>query len=98
MDATVKTPKKSLRKILSGWEPIVESGRILRLERSHFENYDEPQEEDEFGEEVELEKLIPGAVGSLEEHPEGSDRGGYVPTIHLDNRWTYWDEIDGQWM
>jgi hypothetical protein len=33
----------------------------------------------------------------VEEHPEGSDRGGYVPTIHTSDECAYYDESAGEW-
>lgn len=33
-------------------------------------------------------------LGCLDDHPEGADRGGYVPTL---NDGTYYDENCGEW-
>jgi hypothetical protein len=35
-----------------------------------------------------------GDYGTVEEHPEGSDRGGYVPTLSSGE---HYDEGDGEW-
>jgi hypothetical protein len=39
--------------------------------------------------------LDPNDLGCVEEHPEGSDRGGYVPTL---NNGCYYDENGGEWL
>lgn len=35
--------------------------------------------------------------GYIEAHPEGVDRGGYVPTVHTANECAYYDENAGEW-
>ena len=35
--------------------------------------------------------------GYVEAHPEGADRGGYVPTVHTANECAYFDENAGEW-
>lgn len=42
--------------------------------------------------------LPEGVCGWLDEHPEGSDRGGYVPWLFLpDGTGIYYYEPDGEW-
>lgn len=50
---------------------------------------------------VTLEPLAPDELGItdgyLHEHPEGSDRGGYVPTVFTASGSAYYDENAGEW-
>lgn len=36
--------------------------------------------------------------GYIDEHPEGSDRGGYVPTVFAGDDAAYYDENEGEWV
>ena len=45
-------------------------------------------------EKYELLGIEDGDLGCIEEHPEGSDRGGYVPTL---TNGCYYMENDGEW-
>jgi hypothetical protein len=47
------------------------------------------------------EALPAGVVGWLEEHPEGEDRGGYVPTLFLTRGPTHVAGVyyhEGEWL
>lgn len=39
----------------------------------------------------------PGVEIYVDEHPEGSDRGGYVPTIEYEGKQYYFMELDNEW-
>jgi hypothetical protein len=37
-------------------------------------------------------------TGYVGEHPEGSDRGGYVPTVFRESESSYYDSATGEWL
>jgi len=49
------------------------------------------------GEETDVTDQYPGAVLYVDEHPEGSDRGGYVPWIEMGGQQAFYYEPDGEW-
>jgi len=84
MAAVALVHEFSLKKALEGYTQIVEKGKIVLLE-------------DDNGEAKALEDVVPGGEGYLDEHPEGADRGGYVPTVFLGRNYMYWDKENGGW-
>lgn len=74
--------------------PDCNGGRVA-LERYEDESYRETRSLTP--EELEWLELSPdsdGCFGSVEAHPEGSDRGGYVPTLDAG---PHYDEGGGEW-
>lgn len=70
--------------------PTVEDGKVTEL-------VDENNESLRVAE-LESLGLDPDDLGSIEEHPEGADRGGYLPTVRSADRGdAQYDECDGQW-
>jgi len=59
--------------------PVVEGGQIVALEFYRHEEYDDPYEPSK--EDYDRLGLDPEDLGCVEPHPEGADRGGYVPTL-----------------
>jgi hypothetical protein len=81
--------------LLTYWSasPEVSGGQVVALYLHPNRDFDNPREPTE--EEWEKLGLDPEeSLGCVEEHPEGSDRGGYVPT--LDNG-CYYNEGAGEW-
>lgn len=74
----------SLKKMLDGYSPVVRKGQVVELENDD-------------GDRISLQLVVPEASGYLDAHPEGADRGGYVPMVFLGRQWTYWDSEDGSW-
>jgi len=74
--------------------PLVEGGKIVALEmyKPEDRNFREPYEptEDDYN----FLGLNPEYLGCLEEHPEGADRGGYVPML---TNGCYWMVNDCEW-
>ena len=68
----------------AGVHPSTDSGKVVGLLRDDSELSDE---------ELVALGLDPGDLGSVCEHPEGSDRGGYVPFVGR----VYYDENGGVW-
>lgn len=81
--------------LLTYWQvgPDVESGKVVGLTtcREILGDQYENQLEDW---QYKLLKLDPNDLGCVEAHPEGSDRGGYVPTL---TNGCYYDENGGCW-
>lgn len=70
---------------LKGLSPLAEKGRVS-LVREGEDGSEEPA------------PLPEGAAAYVDAHPEGADRGGYVPTVELpDGTCAYWSEPDGFW-
>jgi len=61
--------------------PLIEKGQIIALEMYKPEdfNFKEPYEPTE--DDYKFLGLNPEYLGCLEPHPEGADRGGYVPML-----------------
>lgn len=92
--------------------PVCKGGKV-RLERHTNEEsnflFDQTRSlnEEELKElaDLGLEPDEDGIFGCLDEHPEGSDRGGYVPTITQlaspscgrRGYYTHYSENDGEW-
>jgi hypothetical protein len=79
--------------------PECDGGKVT-LERYTDTDYEEtrPLNEEELAELAAL-GVVPdnnGHFGCLDEHPEGSDRGGYVPTLN-DSASTFYYEPSGEW-
>lgn len=72
--------------------PEVDGGRIVELNLHPNENWEEPVPIS--AEQCERLGLDPNDLGCVEAHPEGSDRGGYVPTL---SNGCYFMENDGEW-
>jgi hypothetical protein len=65
--------------------PVIEKGKIVHLVR-------EPETP-----ETEIVPLPEGVEGYLDEHPEGADRGGYLPTLKSGNAEIQYDDQTGIW-
>lgn len=71
---------------------------MLRDELNKLEAWPEPNKgkvnlEDQDGKPLEVE-----GEGWLDAHPEGSDRGGYVPYWVRGEERAYYDETGGEWL
>ena len=75
----------SLVKVLQDYCPVIDKGQLIALEN---------REDCEW---MHLQEVLPGAEGYLEAHPEGADRGGYVPMVFLGKKAVYWDPSDTGW-
>lgn len=73
-----------LTEILGPYMPLTHKGKITNLETEDFEM-------------VPLQEVLMGAEGYVEKHPEGVDRGGYVPMIFWQGKKVYWDVVGGVW-
>jgi hypothetical protein len=77
--------------------PVVQKGQVTLAKTAYDAesgcyDYDESETTQE-----DLEK-VGFLEGWLEEHPEGSDRGGYVPTVFFKNgQSSYYHENAGEW-
>lgn len=79
--------------------PECDGGKVT-LERYTDTDYDEtrPLNESELAE-LAAVGVVPdssGHFGCVDEHPEGSDRGGYVPMLN-DPEFTFYYENSGEW-
>ena len=79
--------------------PECDGGKVTLLRYTN-DDYDETRKLNE-AELTELATLgvVPdenGHFGCVGEHPEGSDRGGYVPTLNGPH-YTFYSEHDGEW-
>jgi len=72
--------------------PEIQRGRIVALSFYDDRNYDEPREPTP--EEYEFLGLNPDELGYIEPHPEGADRGGYVPTL---TNGCHYSEVNCEW-
>ena len=77
---------------LKNASPVVEGGRVVALEFYPEGDYDNPYEPS--AKDYERLGLDPEDLGCVEPHPEGSDRGGYVPTL---TNGCFWMENAGEW-
>jgi len=101
-EAAEKTRKKKARKPrdLSHSEflnsknasPVVEDGKIVALEFYENGDYDTPLVPS--AEDLEWLGLDSDDLGCVEPHPEGADRGGYVPTLA---NGCYYSETSCEW-
>ena len=71
---------------------VVEGGVIVALEFHPDGDYHQPQEPT--AADYELLKLDPDNLGCVDEHPEGADRGGWVPTL---TNGCYFMEASNEW-
>jgi hypothetical protein len=83
-------------------------GRVTRLYR-YYEVEKGVWAEEDLTEEQLAELGVDPELGHLDEHPEGSDRGGYVPFVLSTHTWklegtdreyqyrVYFDEGAGEW-
>lgn len=74
--------KKELLAFAKGRCPVCCKGQVSHLTDSETE---EPV------------PLPEGVEGYLDDHPEGSDRGGYVPFLYSGLHRIYYYEPDGAW-
>jgi hypothetical protein len=65
--------------------PVIEKGKVVHLLRN-------PETENE-----EIVPLPEGVEGYLEEHPEGADRGGYLPILTSGVAQIEYDSQSGTW-
>lgn len=75
--------------------PIINRGRVTGLGNPRYnETPLTPEQLQNFG-------IDPNNIGYVDAHPEGSDRGGYVPFVAVKVGGTeetlMYDEIDGEW-
>jgi hypothetical protein len=87
-----------LRTVVYGIQPVYKDGNTIRipvnggaewaqeaLTKEDWEKIEAANQELEAGNEVKLELSCGTAVLEIAEHPEGSDRGGYVPKLSFQN-------------
>jgi hypothetical protein len=72
--------------------PEVDGGLVVALTFYDDQNYDEPREPTP--EEYERLGLNPDYLGCVEPHPEGADRGGYVPTL---TNGCHYSDVNCEW-
>lgn len=78
-----------------GVQPSIDEGQVVSL--FTWSEEDDEEEQVDLTDEQEKELGIQdGFNGYLVAHPEGSDRGGYVPCISEPNL-VYYDENAGRW-
>jgi hypothetical protein len=88
-----KTARPSELLTYWGVSPQVEGGQVTGLvveKQVGTAWHENPLEEWQF----DLLELDPQDLGCVDEHPEGSDRGGYVPTL---TNGCHYDENGGEW-
>ena len=80
--------KAELKAYLKDCVPVVSRGKVSLVKETKLD-------------EVEVEEqdwpLPDGAKAFLDQHPEGSDRGGYVPWVEVGAARVYYYEPDGEW-
>jgi hypothetical protein len=69
-----------------GFRPDVSTGRVVALMTEDDEKVDDSV--------LRILELDPANLGYLDAHPEGSDRGGYVPFVFRGEESAYWDEME----
>ena len=73
---------EALLKFVKGSRPVIKRGKVVRLRFKRKGKVSLPE----------------GVKGYLDEHPDGSDRGGYVPWLYLSNgNGVYYDLTEGEW-
>jgi len=79
-----------------GATPTNKGGKItaIRVDAEGHPDADQWGSRELSPEELRALGIDPSNIGSIEPHPEGSDRGGYVPTLP---DYTIYDEMAGEW-